>query len=230
MQGIALEVKDPVPGSGERIDPDLTLHNLREVFSYRGLLRKDGTYDTSVYKDENATHLVHNYAVAYLRVAEALMDQGDVDGAKAALQQAAQISPDFHQVRYALGTLYLHARRYPEAESYLQSIIEQGIRDPMVYHDLGRAQEAQGKMEDAEASYRRALDGGPDDFESMRDLFSFLWQAERKHPEAYQVLVDWNHRHPEDQRVAAALQEFADSAGVNPPPTSAPPAGRGLGR
>ena len=217
MQGVALEVVDPLPGSGERIDPDLTLHNLRDVYLYRGLLRRDGSYDSSVFKDENATHLVHNYSVAYLRVAEALVDRGDVPGAKAALEQAGQISPDFHQVRYALGTLFLHSRRYPEAEEYLRNVIAQGIRDPLVYHDLGRAQEAQGKMSDAEESYRQALAGAPDDFESMRDLFSFLWQAEQKKPEAYQVLVDWNRRHPDDERVTAALQEFADSAGVKPP-------------
>jgi tetratricopeptide (TPR) repeat protein len=218
MQGVAFELGEKVPGSGERIDVDLTLHNLREVYKYRGLLRPDGKHDTSVYKDENAQHLVHNYAVAYMRAAEAKMDQGDEDTARAALQTAAQISPDFRPAQYALGMLLMQAHKYAEAEEYFQSLERRGWGDQMLYRRLGRTQEAQGKMDQAEQSYRQALSTDPGDFDSMRDLFSFLWQVRGKKVEAYGILQAWSERHPDDKRVAGALREFRDSLGGETPP------------
>ena len=46
-----------------------TIHNLQDVYQYRGLLKADGTFDASVYKDDNAMKLVQNYAAAYIEAA-----------------------------------------------------------------------------------------------------------------------------------------------------------------
>ena len=39
----------------QRVELELCLHNLRDVFQYRGIT------DRRIYKDENATTLLHNY-------------------------------------------------------------------------------------------------------------------------------------------------------------------------
>ncbi|TMQ69715.1 MAG: DUF2723 domain-containing protein, partial [Candidatus Eisenbacteria bacterium] len=42
---------------GPEVDVESTRHNMYDVFQYRGLFLKDGTWDSTVYKDENAATL-----------------------------------------------------------------------------------------------------------------------------------------------------------------------------
>ncbi len=213
MEGLVFELKEPAtgPGSDERIDADLTLHNLRDVYMYRGLLKPDGTFDNTVYKDENASRLIQNYAAGYLRAAEEKADQGDQKAAMDAIDAASRISPDSRAVRYSVGILLMRTGKYAEAEEYFQKLIDQGWNDARLLRMLGRAQEAQKKLDAAEQSYRRAVDAGPNDFEAMRDLFSYLWQVVGDRQQAIDVLQQWARRHPDDKEIAAAIREYSDS-------------------
>ncbi|MEZ4651459.1 MAG: hypothetical protein R3E97_22225 [Candidatus Eisenbacteria bacterium] len=66
-------------------------------------------------------------------------------------------------------------------------------------------------MAEAELSYRMAFDLGPNNSESLRDLFSYLWEVSQKREAAVALLADWVRRHPEDRQMEAVLQEYADS-------------------
>lgn len=60
---------------GNRIDIEKSERNLREVFQYRGVI------DPRVYKDENASTLLHNYRVVFQETASALLTAGNRQGA-----------------------------------------------------------------------------------------------------------------------------------------------------
>ena len=79
---------------------------------------------------------------------------------------------------------------------------------------LGQTQLSQGRLAEAEESFRRAVQVAPDQFETTRDLFVFLWDNKRDYAGAVQVLDDWLGRHPQDQQVRRARTIYADSAAL----------------
>jgi hypothetical protein len=48
----------------KRMDTALTMENLDHRFRYQGFLDANGDWDTTVYKDEQSTRLLQNYAAA----------------------------------------------------------------------------------------------------------------------------------------------------------------------
>ncbi|MFN8548422.1 MAG: DUF2723 domain-containing protein, partial [Candidatus Eisenbacteria bacterium] len=213
MKGLSFAIEDAQPG-GERIDTETTVKNLREVYKYRGLLRADGSYDESVYKDDNARRLTQNYAAGWLRAAEDYLNRGADEDAMNAVQEASKISPRSETVQYSLGVLLLRAGRFPEAEGILAKVADAGTSDPRIYRMLGRALEGQGKNEAAEQNYRRAMDVDPANFDAMRELFSYLWDSRQKYGDALKVLDQWVARNPNDPitpEIQRARQDYADS-------------------
>ncbi len=213
MKGLSFAIEEAKPG-GERIDTDATVKNLRDVYKYRGLLNPDGSYDESVFKDDNARRLTQNYAAAWLRSAEDYLARGEDTEAMKAVEEASKISPRSETVQYSLGVLLLRAGRFPEAQGILEKVANAGSTDPRIHRMLGRAFEGQGKYDEAETSYRRAIEADPTDFDSMRELFSYLWDTRQKYADALQVLDGWCARNPTDPvtpEIQRARQDYADS-------------------
>ncbi|MCA9758362.1 MAG: DUF2723 domain-containing protein [Candidatus Eisenbacteria bacterium] len=215
MEGLNFRVAEPVPGDPDRVDLDKTLDLAWNKYRYRGILTESGEYDGSVYKDLNATRLTQNYAACYLRAADELYAEGAEEEAERNVQRAESIAPSSPSVAYSLGVLHLRAQRFEEAEKALLRAAALGSRDLRVYRYLGRAQEVQGKLAEAELSYRMAFDLGPNNAESLRDLFSYLWEVSKKREAAVALLTDWVRRHPEDRQMEAVLQEYADSLRIS---------------
>ena len=211
MQGLVYRLEDPVPGADDRVDLDLTLHNLEEVFRYRGLLTEDGRHDTSVYKNDNARRMSQNYAAAYIRVIDELIELDRTPEALARIDQAAEIVPQSWSIMSSLGILCLRAGDFAKGEEMFAQLIDRGYRNATTYRFLGRSQEVQEKFGEAEVAYRLAYRADPDDFDSMRDLFSYLWEVTQKKPEAVAVLEDWLQRFPTDDRVRGVYMEYRDS-------------------
>src|SRR5262249_35734864 len=67
LEGLVYRVnRDSLQGG---IDVEKTHKALYETFKYRGLFKADGSWDSTVYKDENASTLTRNYAAAHLQLA-----------------------------------------------------------------------------------------------------------------------------------------------------------------
>jgi len=211
MKGVVFEVQEAIAGREERIDADATLHALNEVYLYRGLLLPDGRPDDSVYKDENARRLVQNYSAALLQAAEAKLEEKDKEAALAAIEKAQAVSPGSRAIRYSTGLLLLRAGEYEEAERRLNEVLAEIPDDPRIFRLLGRAQEAGGRLDEAEATYRRMVAADPGDFEYFGDFFSFLWQVREKRSEAVDLLRGWAERHPDEPALARTLQAYEDS-------------------
>ena len=211
MEGLTFRIGEALPGDRDRVDLAKTLELIRHAYRYRGLLTAHGKHDDSVYKDANATRLSQNYAASFLRAADELYTEGDEDAARENVELAEQIAPQSTSVAFSLGVLHLRAQRFPEAEEAFQRAAELGSRDVRVYRYLGRSQEVQGKTAEAERNYRRAFGLDPDNGESLRDLFSYLWEVSGKRAEALAFLADWLQRHPDDRQIQSIFEEFSDS-------------------
>ena len=211
MEGLVFRIEEPVPEHPERLDLDRTLHVVHDVYRFRGILKPDGTHDHDVYKDENSRRLTQNYSAALIQAADEQFVRGDRSGALRSIELAQEISPTSNAIDFSLGVLFLRHQEWELAEEQFSGLIERGYRPVLAYRYLGRAQEALGRLEDAEFSYRRALAADPADFEGMRDLFSFLWEVRRDGEAALAVLEDWLRQHPEDRDIAAVYQSYRDS-------------------
>jgi Flp pilus assembly protein TadD len=214
QRGIVLEL-EAAGDAPERIDAETTYRNLTEVFQYRGLLtgeRESGRkFDTAVYKDENALRLVQNYAAAALGAAQDFVDRNRPIEADSMIALAGELSPGSPSITYMLVMLRMDQERWDEAEALLRGLDAQGVRDARLPFLLGRALEGQGRLDEAEAAYRRSLAVAPGFFDSMRSLFSLLWTSKKDRASAVKVLDQWVAQHPDDQRMRAARDIYAES-------------------
>jgi tetratricopeptide (TPR) repeat protein len=64
----------------------------------------------------------------------------------------------------------LQKEQFPQAEEKLQALTSQQSKNPQVWFDLGFAQSHQGKMSDAVASYKNAVEFDPKWFEAQKNL------------------------------------------------------------
>lgn len=210
MEGIVFRLGEPHAGKEEDVDVDATLHNLRDVYLYRGLLRPDGTYDSKVYKDDNAQKLVQNYAAGYIRAAEKLIDEGKKDEAMKAAEQAIVLAPHSISVLYSCGVIYYRVERFDLAEKMFRELAEIPFGDFPVVRLLGRSVERQGRVSEAEQIYRAGYDRYPDDRDALTELFSFYMEQGRKQ-DALQSLDTWVRRHPADEAARKRLAQIRDS-------------------
>jgi tetratricopeptide (TPR) repeat protein len=210
QKGIVLELEQ-AGASSERVDAETTYRNLTDVFQYRGLLSRDGKFDDSVYKDDNALRLVQNYAAAALAAAQEFIDQKRSPEADRMIALAGELSPGSPSITYMLVMLEMDRKRWREAETLLRGLEAQGVGDARLPFLLGRAFEGQGRLDEAEAAYRRSLDIAPGAFDAMRDLFSLLWLSKKDRAGAVKVLDQWVAGHPDDQRMRAARDVYAES-------------------
>lgn len=229
MEGIVFRLGDPHPGKEEAVDVEKTLHNLRNVYLYRGLLKKDGTYDDSVYKDDNAQRLVQNYAAGYVRAGEALIEEAtpaqssspmagqDAEAKREeafrAVDQALRLTNSVSVV-YSAAVMYYRAERFDLAESMFRKLIDRGYDDFAILRLLGRAVERQDRIQEAEQIYLRAYQENPDEQEALREIFSFYLEQNRLQ-EAADVLDRWVRRHPADDQAKKRLAELRDSMGAH---------------
>lgn len=209
MEGLALKLGEPTASGLDSVDVDAVLHNLREVYLYRGLLREDGTHDTEVYKDKNALKLVQNYAAGYIRAAEVLLSQGKHEETIKAIDAALELSSS-PTVIYSCGAIYYRAENFAGAEAAFRELREIGYGGYQTIRLLGRTIERQGRIADAERIYNEGYIEYPDEQEALRELFSFYLELGRNQ-EALEVLESWVRRHPADEVARQHLQQLRDS-------------------
>lgn len=209
---------------GEQIDVETTMHNLREVFRYRGLLDANGYYDDRVYKDSTARKLIQNYAAAYVHVAHHYLSVDDNAKAVDALEYARRINPTFAGVVYTQGYLWLQMNEYEKAEKAFRDLIAMGENTADVYRLLVAALEGEGRRDEADATFRAALAANPDSFSFYQLYFTHLWTKDRRQ-EAVAVIEDWLAKHPGDRATRRALDEL-----LHPAPEGAPSASDSQGK
>jgi len=151
------------PGA-DRVNVEAAVHNLRQVLQYRGIT------DPRIYKDENASTLLHNYRVVFQETADAMLFGGDAQSAYDLIEfgheQVDFSAPDFRSfhaiVIQAIGDSV-------RAQEMLEEILDKQFQWPgnMVrsHVTLMYSYAATGKFEDAMRVVNRWLQISPGDTE-----------------------------------------------------------------
>ncbi len=160
LEGFASRIN---PG-GSRVNIERSERNLREVFQYRGVI------DPRIYKDENASTLLHNYRVVFQETAGALLAAGDPQRAFDLIElgdrQVDFSAPDFRSFHAIVVQASGDTMR---AQEMLEEIIDRQFELPgnMVrsYVTLMHSYAATGKFDDAVRIVNKWLQFSPGDSE-----------------------------------------------------------------
>jgi tetratricopeptide (TPR) repeat protein len=162
-----------------------------------------------------------------LAEAEALLAQGNMEGALARLREANTLDPENTRAHRRLGELLLSTGARREAIDELRAVTRNAPEDFTAWRQLATAQFAEGLYRDAAESYRRVLllsaPGGqpdPNDMLSLADSLRLSGQADEARS-AYQQLSTW----AAPDIASIARQRLAELARAQPTPASTPRAG-----
>ena len=111
MQGLVFELQDPLPGARDRVDADLTLKNLEEVYKYRGLLRPDGSPTTRCTRTTTRAAWCRTTPPGWCGRPRRRRARGTIAAAMEAMRLAGNIAPTSRAIQYTLAALKIQMRR-----------------------------------------------------------------------------------------------------------------------
>jgi Flp pilus assembly protein TadD len=147
---------------------------------------------------------------------------GDYAQAKALLEQAVALQPDFNHSRYELGNTLLLLKEWPEARQQLEKAIELGTNDPEVHFALAKALRGMGDAEAAAAETRKYQQMKKDD-EDRLEAAESIAQGDAalnsgdssKAISLYKEALEQQPANPNYHfKMAIALDHASDSAGA----------------
>jgi len=195
----------------QMMDVEKYHRNLFEVYKYRGL------NDINVYKNENTVGLLISYPEKFIDLALHYREQNQMEKAKAVLQKAIKITPDYYRPYMLLYRFLRDEDKIEESETILDACekrLEQLMgRYPEIiyYHQfLGLVYQVRGKLEKAVETFKKVLQMNPSD----RTTFQILGQilaSSKDYKELVHVLERWVKYNPNDKEAAKALEHYKSS-------------------
>ena len=155
-----------------------------------------------------------------LAAAEALLAQGNMEGALAALGEANRLVPANTRAHQRLGELLLASGRRREAIEEFRAVTRHAPEDFVAWRQLAAAQFAEGLHAEAAESYRRLVALVGESAADPHDLLSYadaLRLANR--PEEARALYERLGALPSEGVAALARQRLAELAPPTPAPT-----------
>jgi MFS family permease len=193
-QGIVLQV-DP-DTTKPRLDIPISDSLITLVYRYRGL------GDLSAFKDENNVGLTTTFPERFSELASAYTGAGDTARALDVLAISTEKLPFYHQTYMDMQEIY----RVKGDSAMADSVMRAGIKNleraclewPLVilYHQFLGVLYFQNNMLEQR--------NNPIAFRLYRDLSYHM----RKTEQAYQIMLDWSRRHPEDLEVRNMLNRM----------------------
>lgn len=110
---------------------------------------------------QTALSLDKVYLPIRYRLADVLVTQGDLDGARKVLLEATQDNPQHGELFALLGRAELKQRRYDDAIAHLEQALKSTPQATALYKDLADAYQAKGQNDQAQAARAKAGDGEP---------------------------------------------------------------------
>ena len=190
---------------GPEVDEPLTRRNMYDVFRYNGLFTRDGSWDSTVYKDENAATLSRNYAAAHLQLAFKYEKEGQVQKGIAELERVERMFPGFVDVLVPLGRFYLEAGDTARAVGLFERLAARNPGNSEAHYYLGITLMFNRRYEEAIRELDRAITLDRQNFYAHVAAYSMLMelgQSER----ALAYLERWVSEHPEDAETRALLE------------------------
>ncbi len=217
MEGLVFRIESKP--TTVRLDIEKTRTNLDTVYQYAGILKPDpqrpefplGVYDEDVFKDDNTTKLIQNYAAAFSRVALELFQKGQTEEALAYMAKAEQISPYFPAIAVAKGVILEELGQIQEAQDHYNRMMERYPQDWQLQVRMGQLLATNNRMAEALPYLHQAIELAPADEFFPYSVLAGAYYEEGKYVEAADVLQRWLALHPEDTNVRDYLQQLRAS-------------------
>jgi len=203
-------------------DPEATRKALYETFRYRGLFKADGSWDSTVYKDENAATLSRNYAQAHLQLAHYYRRTSQTPRAIAEWERIERMFPGSIDVLLPLGRDYAEAGDTVKAIAVFTRLAQLYPNDVEARYFHGVALMFQQRVDDALREFERAIQLDPEFSPAYLALYSVHYESGRRE-RGLQILEQWVSRHPEDREARALLEMRQRELGIAPAPMPVPP-------
>jgi hypothetical protein len=218
LEGLVYRVnRDSLQGL---IDEPATRKALYETFKYRGLFLADGSWDSTVFKDENASTLTRNYAAAHLQLAVTYRRQHRLDEAIAEMERVARMFPDYVEVQIPLGGFYLDKGDTARALALFQKLAMTAPGNPEARYYYGVSLVSRGDVETGVGELDAAILLDPDYNLAYYAAYSLLWER-GQHERSLGYLERWLRLHPSDTGARSLLDQGRGSP--SPGPSSKPP-------
>ena len=208
---------------GPEVDVPLTRHNMYDVFRYNGLFKKDGTWDSTVYKDENAATLSRNYAAAHMQLAFIYEKSGDLPKAIGELERVERMFPGYVDVLVPLGRFYLEAKDTAGAVGLFERLAARVPNNSEAHYYLGITLMFDKKNDRALRELDRAIQLDHENFYAYVAAYSML-NEQGQREKALTYLERWLQSHPEDSDTRALVEGQRGGATI---PLPRPPLGGG---
>jgi tetratricopeptide (TPR) repeat protein len=207
-----------------QVDEVATRHALYDVFKYRGLFFKDGTWDTTVYKDENASTLSRNFAAAHLQLAFNARRRGQLDLAIAEMERAGRMFPDWAEMLIPLGGFYMDKGDTAKAVALFERLTVNAPGNAEVHYSYGLALAFQGRIDPAVKEFDKAIRIDPNYSMAYYAPYYALWEHGQRE-RALGYLQRWLDQHPDDVQARKLLddQQKAMHGGTGVSPALPPP-------
>jgi len=221
LEGLVYRVYEDSLKASE-LDVDSTRTALYEKFRYRGLFKADGSWDSTVYKDENASTLSRNYAAAHLQLAFHYQRTGQLGMAIAEMERVERMFPGFVDVLVPLGKFYLDAGDTAKAFGVFDRLVRTNPTNPDAHYYYGVLSMLKGDYGGAQRAFDRAIQIDPEYYYAYLAAYSLLEEAgQSENGVAY--LERWLARHPDDAQARAMLNQERGGRRPSAPPPPPPP-------
>jgi Flp pilus assembly protein TadD len=210
---------------GPRIDAEATHRALYEVFKYRGLFRANGDWDSTVYKDENASTLTRNYMAAHVELGIYYRRIGQTARAIAEYERVARMFPEI-EIQLPLGALYMEVGDTTRAMELYARLAERHPESPEARYYHGVSLMYRGDIEGGAREFDAAIELDPNFNLAYYAAYTML-QDRGQHERALSYLERWISLHPSDSTARQLLESRRRSLGapgrsgspLPPPPT-----------
>jgi cytochrome c-type biogenesis protein CcmH/NrfG len=207
---------------GPEIDEAKTRHNMYDVFRYNGLFKPDGSWDSTVYKDENAATLSRNYAAAHLQLGFLYQKEHRLPEAIHEFERVQRMFPGYVDVVVPLGKFYLENGDTTRAVDLFRQLVARSPGNSEAHYYLGITLMFRHQYDEAIRELDRAIALDRQNFYAYVAAYSMLLESGQKE-RALSYLERWLSDHPEDSETRALLEGRRSGAAPLPrPPLSGP--------
>lgn len=203
-------------------DAERTRKSLYDEFKYRGLFLPDGSWDSTVYKDENASTLTRNYMAAHLQLAFYYRHRNDLGRAIAEMERVSRMFPDFIEAQIPLGGFYLDHGDTSKAIELFARLARLHPENPEARYYYGVTRVYRGDLEGGIREFDAAIQAEPNYNMAYYAAYSMLWER-GQHERALTFLERWLALHPDDAQARALLDGQRQGAGALPRRDAPPP-------
>ncbi len=218
LEGLVYRVNpDSLQGA---IDVPATEHNLYQRFRYGGLFNPDGSWDRTVFKDENASTLTRNYASAHVQLAFHYRRQGQLDRAILEMERVQRMFPDYTSVLIWLGGFYMEKGDTAGAATLFRGLVQRQSDNPEVHYYYGITLAFQRDAAGALREFDTAIRLDPAYAQPYYGAYYTLGQAGQvERAVGYlQRLVELNPQEEQAQRILQMMRPQAARGAPIPPP------------